>query len=78
MQASPRDLLARLDLAKLLLQQGKPEAALPVIEQLVKDEPNDIAALEALYRVQAGGEDLDAALKTANAIQALQPKLPLG
>ncbi|MBP7015206.1 MAG: tetratricopeptide repeat protein [Steroidobacteraceae bacterium] len=77
-QASPRDLLARLDLAQLLLQQGKPEAALPVIEQLVKDEPNNVAALEALYRVQAGAKDLDAALKTANAIQALQPKLPLG
>ena len=77
-QSSPRDLLARLDLAQLLLQQGKPEAALPVIEQLVKDEPNNIAALEALYRVQAGAKDLDAALKTANAIQALQPKLPLG
>jgi predicted Zn-dependent protease len=49
-----------------------------VIEQLVKDEPNNVAALEALYRVQAGAKDLDAALKTANAIQALQPKLPLG
>ena len=77
-QSSPRDLLARLDLAQLLLQQGKPEAALPVIEQLVKDEPNNVAALEALYRVQAGAKDLEAALKTANAIQALQPKLPLG
>jgi predicted Zn-dependent protease len=77
-QGSPRDLLARLDLAQLLLQQGKPQAALPVIEQLVKDEPNNVAALEALYRVQAGGKDLAAALKTATAIQALQPNLPLG
>ena len=28
--------------------------------------------------MQAGAKDFDAALKTANAIQALQPKLPLG
>ena len=77
-QANPRDLLARLDLAQLLLQQGKPAQALPVVEQLVKDEPNNVAALEALYRVQAGAKNLDAALATANAIQALQPKLPLG
>ena len=77
-QANPRDVMARLDLAQLLLRQERPKEALPVVEQLVRERPNDVAALEALYRVQAGAKDLDAALATAQAIQALQPKLPLG
>ena len=77
-KANPGDLGVRLDLAQLLLRQGKPQEAAPVLEQLVKAEPNNLAALEGLFRVQLAAKDYPAALKSAQTIQALQPKLPAG
>ena len=77
-KANPGDVGVRLDLAQFLLQQGKTADAAPVLEQLVKAEPGNVAALEGLYRVQVATNDMAAALKTAQAIQALQPNRPLG
>jgi tetratricopeptide (TPR) repeat protein len=76
--ANPKDPSVRLDLAQLLVQLGKPEQAKPVIDELVKQEPNNVAALEAQFRVAAATKDTPAAKAAADAMVATQPKAALG
>jgi tetratricopeptide (TPR) repeat protein len=76
--ANPSDSGARLDLAQLLAQLGKPEQAKPVIDELVKQHPDNLAALETQFKIAAVTKDIAAAKSAADAIVALQPKLPLG
>lgn len=78
LEANPKDPDLRLDLAQLLNQIGKPEQAKPVLASLVKDQPNDIAALETLFRVSASLKDFDTAASAADALVALQPKSAIG
>jgi tetratricopeptide (TPR) repeat protein len=75
---NPRDIPTRLELAQLLIQGGKPDQAQPVIDQLVADQPGNVQALEAAFRVQAARKDLNGARKSALAIQAVNPDLPVG
>jgi tetratricopeptide (TPR) repeat protein len=77
-QANSSDKSVRMELAQLLTQSGRPEQARPVLEQLVKDSPNDVPAMEALFRVQASTKDLAAARLTAEGIKQARPDLPLG
>lgn len=76
--ANPKDAGARLDLALLLVQLGKAEQAKPVINELVKQYPNDLNALDAQFRIAVATRDLAAAGAAADAIVALQPKEALG
>jgi predicted Zn-dependent protease len=76
--ASPKDASARLDLAQLLGQMGKPEQAKPVIDELVKQHPDNVAALETQFKVAAATKDLASAKSAADALVALQPKMALG
>lgn len=73
-----KDLAARLDLAQLLAQIGKPEQARPVIDELVKLEPNNQMALDTQFRVSSASGDLAGAKAAADAIVALQPNSGLG
>jgi len=77
-QANPADRAIRLELSQLLTQNGRPEQARPVLEKLVAETPNDPAALEALFRVQASLKDLTAARATATSLQSVRPDLPIG
>lgn len=77
-QANPADHQVRLELAQLLMQSGRPEQARPVLEQLASEKPDDIAAQEALFRVQASARDLVAARATAASVTRVHPELPLG
>jgi len=73
-----KDLGARLDLAQLLTQMGKSAQAKPVIDDLVKQEPNNLAALDTQFRVAAANNDIADAQSAADAIVALQPNSGLG
>jgi tetratricopeptide (TPR) repeat protein len=76
--ANPQDPLVRLDLAQLLIEVGKPAQAAPVINELVKQQPNNIQALDAQFRIAQAGKDLVTAKSAADALVVLQPKQPLG
>jgi tetratricopeptide (TPR) repeat protein len=78
LEVNPKDPATRLDFARLLAQLGKPEQAKPVIEQLVKEEPNDLQALDTEYRVEAAVKDFVTAKAAADAIVATQPKAAVG
>jgi tetratricopeptide (TPR) repeat protein len=76
--SNPTDGSARLDLAQLLIQLGKPEQAKPVVDALVKQQPNNVEALSAQFKIAAAMKDLVAAKAAANAVVAANPKLGLG
>jgi tetratricopeptide (TPR) repeat protein len=76
--ASPKDPGARLDLAQLLAQLGKPEQAKPVIDELVKQQPDNMIALDTQFKIDLATNDTTAAKATADAMVALQPKVALG
>ena len=52
MQTNPRDVQARFALAEFLMNEGRPEQARPVLEQLVVEQPSNIVALQGLWRLQ--------------------------
>ena len=77
-EANPKDESVRLDLAQLLAQIGKPEQAKPVVADLVKEQPGNMAALDTLYRVAATTKDYDTARSAAESMIATQPKAAVG
>lgn len=78
MDANPKDESVRLDLAQLLAQIGKAEQAKPIVAELVKEQPGNMAALDTLYRVASTTKDYDAAKSAADAMIATQPKAAVG
>ncbi len=77
-QANPVDAQSRYELASLLTTTGRGNLALPVLEQLIKDSPDNLQAREAYFRVQAALADLAGARKTAEEIKTLRPDQPTG
>jgi tetratricopeptide (TPR) repeat protein len=77
-QISPKDFQSRLQLAQVLVEANKLDQGEPVLEQLAKDDPNNIAAEEALFRVQAAQKRNADARATAEIIQRVSPKQGLG
>jgi predicted Zn-dependent protease len=62
----------------LLAELGKPEQAKPVIDELVKQRPDDMPALEAQFKIAAATKDLVTAKAAAEAMVTLQPKSSIG
>ncbi len=77
-EVNPRDADASLDLAQLLAQLGKPEQAKPVIEELVKQQPNNVAALGVQFKISMATADLVTAKSAVDALVAIEPKSALG
>jgi tetratricopeptide (TPR) repeat protein len=77
-EANPKDPGARLDLVQLLIQLGKPEQARPVVDELVKQDPGNLNALDAQFHVAAATNDMTAARTAAQAMVSLQPKASIG
>jgi tetratricopeptide (TPR) repeat protein len=77
-ESNSKDASVRLDLAQLLAQLGKPEQAKPILAELVKEQPNNMAARDAQFRISVSTKDFDAARAAADAMVANQPKSPLG
>ena len=76
--ANPKDAGARLDLAQLLTELGKPEQARPVIDELVKQQPDNMTALETQFKVAAATGDKPVAQAAADAMVAAHPKEAIG
>ncbi len=74
----PKDAASRLDLAQLLAQTNKPDQAKPVIDELIKQHPDDFPALELQTRVCAATQDFACAKAAADAMVAMQPKAAVG
>jgi len=77
-ETNPKDPGARLDLAQLLSQLGKPDQAKPVIEELVKQQPNNLQALDVQFKIAFATKEWVTAESAADAIVAVQPKAGLG
>jgi tetratricopeptide (TPR) repeat protein len=77
-EANPKDLSLQLDFAQLLAQLGKPEQAKPILAAIVKDQPNDVQALDAQFRVAMATHDVVTATAAADAIVGIRPKSGLG
>jgi tetratricopeptide (TPR) repeat protein len=77
-QIAPMDPDTRLQLAQTLSNANKPDQALPLLEQLAKEAPTNIAVQEALFRLQAGQKHNAEARTIALDIQKARPDLGLG
>jgi tetratricopeptide (TPR) repeat protein len=77
-QTSPKDFQSRLELAQVLIGADKVDQAEPLLEQLAKDEPNNIPAEEALFRAQGLQKRYADARATAETIERISPKQGLG
>jgi tetratricopeptide (TPR) repeat protein len=75
---NPGEAEPRLDLAKLLIDLGKPEQAKPIIDDLVEQQPANVNALGAQFKIAAATRDLATAKTAADAIVATDPKQWLG
>jgi len=62
----------------LLAELGKPEQAKPVVDELVKQQPDNMAALETQFKVAAATGDKPEAKAAADAMVATHPKLAVG
>jgi tetratricopeptide (TPR) repeat protein len=77
-ELQPTNQVVRLDLAQLLAQLGKPEQAKPVIDELVKEHPDNVQALDTQFNIALATKDLVTAQTAADAIVATRPKAPTG
>jgi tetratricopeptide (TPR) repeat protein len=77
-QIDPRDSQSRLDLAVLLMQSGRSAQATPILAEVARDDPANIAAQEALFRVQFEGGRFEEATATAGEMRKLRPDLAVG
>jgi tetratricopeptide (TPR) repeat protein len=78
LEANPRNPNVRVDLAELLTKIGKPEQAKPIIDELIKQQPNNYAALDIQFKVDTANKDLAGAKAAAAEMVALQPRQSLG
>jgi len=78
LEAAPKDAGVQLDLAQLLAQLGKVDQAKAIVAELVKEQPNNVQALDSLFRLSEGTKDFDTAKMAADAIVATEPKSPVG
>ncbi len=74
LEVNPKDPAVRLDLANLLVQLGKPAQAKPVIDELVKQDPNNLQALDLQFHADLATNDNTDAKTAADTMLALQPK----
>src|SRR5262249_17503656 len=80
-EANPKDIDARIDMARLMTSSADAEQARQaesLLEQIVREAPTNVAAREALFRAQATLKDWPGAMRTAEDIKLLQPGRPLG
>jgi len=78
LEAAPKDPGVRLDLAQLLAQLGKTDQAKTIVAEVVKDQPNNIQALDSLFRLGEATKDFDTAKMAADAMVTTDPKSPVG
>jgi uncharacterized protein (TIGR02996 family) len=75
---SPVDPDVRVELTQMLVQTGKSEQALPLIEQTVRDNPTHVQAREMLVRLYLARADYPAARVAAEDLKTLTPTQAAG
>jgi tetratricopeptide (TPR) repeat protein len=76
--ANPKDLALRLEFAQLLMQMDKADQAKPMLAEVVKQQPDNIAALGAQFRAGIATKDFSTAKSAAEAMVAIRPKSAAG
>jgi tetratricopeptide (TPR) repeat protein len=76
--ASPGDVTTRMQLAELLAQTRKDDEARALLVQVTADAPGNLAAQEALFRMQAQHKDYPGARATAAAVMRALPRQGIG
>jgi tetratricopeptide (TPR) repeat protein len=77
-EADPASPGARLELAGLLIEQGRPAPALALAQAVARERPNDADALDFLFRAARAANDATTARRAAESLRALAPDSPLG
>ena len=76
--ANPKDVAVRIDLAQTLVEVGKPDQAIPFIEDVLKQQPNNPDALQTQFKMALSSKDVPAAKSTADTLVASNPKIAVG
>jgi len=77
-EANPKNGTLQLDFAELLIQLGKPEQAKPILAELIKQQPDNVSALDTQFRVSLSTNDLSTAKTAAEAMVTTRPKGAVG
>jgi tetratricopeptide (TPR) repeat protein len=77
-EADPSGNEVRIEFAEYLSRNGDNTEARPLLEAALKSEPNNIAALEVLFRVVGATGDVKAAGDVAHRVVVAQPDNALG
>ena len=77
-EIDPKDVVAQLMLAQLLLKNVGPERAVAQLEELLTAVPNYMGGLDALYKLRVSQKDWAGALATADRMKAGHPDRPEG
>ncbi len=72
-QASPQEAAANFELAQLLLQTGKPDDAISVLEKMQKFAPDHIGIMQGLAKIYASQRNWGEVAKVAKQMQAKHP-----
>jgi tetratricopeptide (TPR) repeat protein len=78
LQANPKDIPTRLDLAQSLAGAGDSDQAKNLLAAVIADAPNNMTALEAMFRLQTARKEYAEARGTASAVARAMPSQGLG
>ncbi len=77
-QASPQEATANFELAQLLLQTGKPDDAIAVLEKMQKFAPDHVGILLGLAKIYASQRNWGEVAEVAQQMRAKQPDKAMG
>lgn len=77
-EANPADQSVRVELAAYLGRQGETDDARRLLKAVLDAQPDNLAALETQFKVQATASDWKGAEATAEAVRKLDPERPTG
>ena len=78
MDVSPLDSAVRIELARLLSQTQRPDQAVALLEETVRQDPNNADAREVLVQAYLAKKDFAAAHSAAGDLETLRPKSGIG
>jgi tetratricopeptide (TPR) repeat protein len=77
-EANPKDTAVRLDLAQVMAQSGGAAQAKPLIDELARQQPDNVQVLDTQFKIAMTTGDLVTAQGAADALVAKQPRSSIG
>lgn len=77
-QVSPQEAAANFELAQLLVQTGKPDDAIAVLEKMQKFAPDHVGIMLGMAKIYSGQRKWDKVTKVATQMQAKHPEKATG